>query len=1015
MRKIMLLVAFLSFIGMQAFAQTTITGTVTDTNGEPVPGATVSAKGFSNVGTMTDLNGNYSLSVPADATTLIFSFVGMKRKEVEIGGQTTINVTMENEDVGLDEVIVTGYAVRSKNSLTGSTVQVDAEQLKDIPVVSVDQTLQGKVAGLTISTSSGTPGAIQDIRIRGAGSLTAGNDPLIVIDGVPVINDNFSGSDNRSSLSALSAINSNDIQSITVLKDASATSAYGARGSNGVIVITTKKGKNNKTSFNLSTYYGFQNKAINGRNVITGAQREELFLEAIYNTYGDAYGFTKDQTYDWASANGFTGDLDSWIAQGRPENDWEKAMTNENAPTYNVNFSATGGDKVSSFYASVGYNKTEAIVKGSSFQRINGSLNYNRKFGERINFSTTNTVSNVYQDGIILEQSAYFANPLLAKYFYSPWLSPYNSDGTPNIDSITFFNYLYLKDHDVNTNNMTRIMSNSYVEWEIIDNLKFKSLVGMDVTFTDYKSYANRVHGDSEGQNGSAETSNIRNFNIVYQNSLSYNMNFNDHNISILGLIEYQKNNRYYWYGYGENFSTDGLTNISSAGANWDASSSYTDWMNASYLTMINYEFSNKYVADFTYRREGSSRFAPGKRFGNFWSAGVAWNIVNEDFLDVSWLSNLRLRASYGVSGNSSIDINSYQALLAFDADYAGFGAVYPTGYGNNDLTWEKNKNYDVGIDFGFINNKISGSLAYFNKTTFDLLQEVPLSRTLGHSSILQNVGEVVNKGFEAIVNFNIVQKQDFNINISLNFASLDNEVTKLAKDGEGNDINIETGTRKIEVGHPIYEWYMRTYAGVNPDNGAAQWYLNGTDGEVTEDYYEAELAFQGKSAIPTYSGGGNLHVDYKGVYLEANFYFAGGNKIYEDWSFYTHNTGAYSIDYLTGVEELMNRWQKPGDITDVPRMEYSWSSNASRTSSRFLYDGDYIRMKDLVLGYNLPKSIVSKVKFQGISVYVRGTNLFTWVKDDRLKYDPEVRADGFTRLTNPPVKSITFGLNLNF
>lgn len=1017
MRKIILLLAFLFFMGMQAFAQTTISGTVTDANGVPVPGANIVAKGYSDIGTITDSNGKYSLNVPEKVTILIFSFVGMKSQLVEIAGQKTIAVSLQSGDVDIEEIIVTGYATKGKNSLTGSTIQIKGEELKDVPVVSVDQALQGKVAGLVISTSSGSPGSVQDIIIRGVGSFSAGYDPLIVIDGVPVINDNFSGSWGYTSLSALAAINSNDIESITVLKDASATSAYGARGSNGVIVITTKKGENKKTTFELSTFYGFQNKATPGWDVLIGAQKEELFLESIYNSFGETFGFSKDEAYEWAQANGLTGDLDDWIGAGRPEANWEEAITNKNAPMYNLNFSASGGDKTSSFYVSLGYNKTESIVVGCDFRRINGTLNYNRNFGDRVKFSTSNNVSNTLQEGLILEQAAFYANPITSKYYLSPWYQPYDSIGEPNQDVGSRFNWLYLKDNDISYNNMTRAINNSFIEWDIIENLKFKTLVGIDYNLIDYKDYRNPNHGDGASFGGFSVASVVRNFNIVFQNSLSYNLALDHHYISIMALMEYQKNNRNYLGGYGESFVTDGLTNIASAGANFDALSNYTDWMNASYLGMLNYEFHKKYILDFTYRYEGSSKFAPGHRFGNFWSVGAAWNISQEDFFDaVSFMNNFRIRASYGISGNSGIDLNQYQSLLAYDADYAGAGAVYPEGFGNTNLSWEKNYNYDIGLDFGFFNNKISASFSYFNKTTHDLLQEVPLSRTTGHSNIMQNVGEMVNKGYEGILSFRIIQSKDFNFDMSFNFATVKNEVIQLAKDAEGNYIVIEWPISKTDVGHPIDEWYMRTWAGVNPETGAPQWYLNGKDGVLTEDYYAAEPAYQRKNSIPTYSGGASLHIDYKGIFLEANIYFVGGHQVFEGYSFRTHHSGFYPTYLFNGVSILMDRWQEPGDQTNVPIQLFDGiGQNASRSSTRFLFDGDYVRLKDIVLGYNLPKAWISRVKFDGLSIFVRGTNLFTRVKDKGLKYDPEINIYGLASMTNPPIKSLSFGLNLNF
>jgi TonB-linked SusC/RagA family outer membrane protein len=1026
MKKVTLLIMFMVFLCAQALqAQTVrITGKVTDSSdGGPIPGVQIVVVG-TTIGVISDMDGNYSLDVPTSATALKFSFVGMETQEVAIAGRTVVNVTMKEDVTILGEVIVLGYSTRGKNEITGSTTQVSGEALRDVPVTDVTQTLQGKVAGLVINSNSGSPGATQSIRIRGVSSITADNEPLFVIDGVPVINTNTTGSTARTSLSQLSSLNNNDIESITVLKDASATSAYGARGSNGVIVITTKKGKQGGTKFNLNSSYGFQNRATPGRQVLTAAQREELFLEAVYNTYGAANNFTIDEAFDWALSRNLPEalTLQQWNADGRLEGDWEAATKVKNAPVLNVNLSFSGGDDVSNYYTSIGYTDNQSIVVGNKFQRITGQLNYNRNFSKKFRFSTTNSVSHTFQDGIPLEASAYFASPIAAKYFSPPTYQPLDAEGNPTTDNPTTYNYLYLYQHDINWNKMARFITNDFVEWDIIKNLKFKSLAALDFTFSDFKNYQNRNYGDSEQEGGTSYRDNTQRFNMVFQNSLDYRLKLDNHRIDFKALIEYQEYRYNNVNAYSENFSTDGLTNVDSGSANFDAGSSFSDWMNLSYLGMANYNYLDKYIVDLTFRREGSSRFAESQRFGNFWAIGAAWNINEESFLaNVSWIDNLRLRGSYGISGNSGVPINSYQALLSFSGSYADQGAVVPSSFGNPLLTWEKNKNYDIGVDFTFLNNMIDGSFAYFNKETYDLLQSVPLTRTSGHSSIIQNIGSMVNKGFEAVVDFNIIQKQDFNLSVGINFATVNNEVTQLALDGDGNEITITTSTTRTAVGHPINEWYMRKWAGVNPDNGRPQWFTNGIDDAdgLTEDYNTAQVAYQGTSALPTFSGGTSFHVDYKGVYFDMNLYFAGGHSIYETWVGYTWENGRYSSDLYNGIADIYNsRWQKPGDVADFPMMEYGYRPrNAVSNSTRFLFDGTYARVKDMVIGYNLPQSVTSKLKLGSIQVYARGTNMFTWVKDERLKtgFDPETQSDGFTGLEVAPLKSFIFGLNLNF
>jgi TonB-linked SusC/RagA family outer membrane protein len=1019
MKKILIVFVLTLMTGALALGQTVlIRGTVTsseDDNG--IPGVTVTVKG-TTVGMMTDMDGKYALNVPVGSQTLVFSYVGMRKQEVDIAGRTVVDVVMEPDIQTMGEVVVLGYAVRGKNELTGSTVQISGEALRDVPVVTVDQALQGKVAGINISASSGSPGSVQDIRIRGVGSITGSNDPLIIVDGAPVINNNFSGSTAMTSLSALAALNNNDIESITVLKDASATAAYGSRGSNGVIVITTKKGRQGKTNFDLTVTRGFSNNAVKGREPLTGAQRKELLLEQVYNTYGASGGFAEDQAYDYLVAHPAinSGGLLTWDGT---EANWGEAVQNKNAPVTNLNLSATGGDELSTFYASIGYNKTEGTVIMTDFSRITGTLNYGRKLTNNVKFSINANVSNTMQDAM-LEQSAYFANPNLTKYFMNPYVSPYNADGTIRTTGLgSLFNPLWLDKHDIQLNDLTRALINTSVDWEIIKNLKFRTFVSMDYNLAYYKEYRNRIHGDSQAENGTAYVNNNRNFNTVWQNSLDYTINLSDHNISVKALVEAQKNKSWNLWGYGENFPADGLTNIASAGANKDASSSFYDWSNLSYLGMVNYNYKGRYVADLTFRREGSSLFAPGHRFGNFWSAGVAWNASEEAFMKgIQFISNLRFRASFGLIGSTGVGLNSYQALLSYDADYANEGAIYPSSYGNSNLTWEKNNTLDVGTDFGFFQERITGSFAYFYKRTFDLLQNVPITRTSGHTSITQNIGTVVNQGFEGLIDVAIFRSKDFNWSVSANIGTVKNEVIKLAKDGAGKDIEITAGQRKVAVGQPIYAWYTRKWAGVNPDNGLPQWYLNSKDGEVTNNYYDTGLTldFQGGSALPKFSGGFGTHLDYKGLYFDVNFFYAGGHKVFEDWSFYFWHAGTYTTVYYQGVADLMKRWQKPGDITDVPIELYSTTANnASRPSTRFLFDGDYIRMKDIVLGYSLPAAWERKIKFNDVSVFARGTNLLTWVKDDRLKWDPEVRADGYTRLTTPPVKSIVFGINLKF
>lgn len=1015
-----------------SFAQEkTVSGVVSDASG-PIPGVNVLIKG-SQSGVQTNFDGAYSIKAKT-GDVLVFSFIGMNDASVTVGSSNTLNVKMTTDAQQMEEVVVMGYVTKSKNSMTGSSKQLSGAVLSGVPTVSVDQALQGKVAGLQVSSSSGTPGSVQDIRIRGVGSISANNQPLYVIDGVPVISGDFSGgNDNRtngnegtsSSISVLATLNSNDIETMTVLKDASATAAYGARGSNGVIVITTKKGKIGKPAYTISNSIGFQNNAVDGRTPLTGDQRKELYLDAIFNSYGTANSFDRAGAEKWllgtsAGLNADAAGLQDW--DGVSHN-WGELLKNKNATVQNTNFSVSAGDEKTTFNASLGYNRTEATVIGGDFKRLTATLGVTRKLTESLKFSTNNTFSEAKQNGI-LEGSATFSNPNLTKYFMNPWVNPYNADGSYNIGDGTnvsdigywtsLHNTFYTLANNKKTNNLLGLRSNNALEWKISDNFKYKSVFAIDYNMNTFHDYANRIHGDGADVNGSVEQNIRRNTNVVAQNSINYTKKIGLHSFDATALFEYQKNKNDFLGGYGENIAADGLIYLDVVSKNKSTLGNFSDWLNVSYLGLFNYSYDNRYVLDATYRREGSSKFAPDHRFGDFWSVGTAWNIHNESFMEGSVFNNLKLRASYGTSGNSGINENSYQRLLGFDASYDSEPAFYPSAIGNELLTWEKNNTADVGLEFGVMNNRVSGSVSYYNRKTYDLLQSVPVSLTQGATSQLMNVGSVLNKGIEVDMNFDIIRGNDFNWSVSGNYSHNNNEVEKLAKDTSGKDIEITTGTRITKVGESINTWNMRKWAGVDPANGLPLWFVNGVDGATTSVYNNAKVAMQGKSS-PVFSGGFGTHLDYKGIYFDVSFYFAGGHKVYEDWAFYTQSTGNNTFVSFNGTESLMDRWQKPGDIASVPKMEIGAGRNASSTSTRFLYDGDYLRMKDLVLGYKFDNTITEAISLDGLDISVRGTNLLTFVKDDNMKYDPEVRADGFTRLVSPPVKSVVFAINIKF
>ncbi|UYW00559.1 SusC/RagA family TonB-linked outer membrane protein [Flavobacterium agricola] len=1012
-----LLTAF--FVQLSFAQEKTVTGTVME-DGFPLPGVSIVVKG-TTMGTQTDFDGKYSIQVKT-GETLLFSFIGMDTVTQTVGESNTINVTMVTSDSQLEEVIVMAYGqVKKKNEVTGSAVKVDGSVIENTPLVSADQALQGRVAGLQMATTSGTPGSAQEIRIRGISGIGGDLEPLFVIDGMPMINSNM-GQDGLSTLSPLSSINSSDIESITVLKDATATAPYGARGAAGVIVITTKKGKSGGTRFALTTTAGIQNRAVRGLQMANGAQKEELFLESLFNDYGVAQGFTKDQTYNFytanpgllpnATASAAFNNLNAWKAAGSQDYDWAGKLTNKNALYYNLDFSAQGGDEKSNFYSSLGYNKTESIAFGSDFRRVTGNLAYDTKLTDKFRFKTNIRIANTKQNGI-MENGSYFSNPMLTQYFMSPWYNPYNANGSYNTNVGSLHNTLYTISNNKNVTDLTRLMGSFGVDYEIAKGLRWNSTANLDFNLSDHNYYANPYHGDGVTPQGYAENIINKNFNYVIQNSLDYAFGFGKNKFNVKALMEYQKNKFTSLYGYGEKLAP-GFDMLGNTSANWDASNTYNDWAQLSYTAMVNYNYDGKYLIDGSFRREASSKFNPENRWGNFWALGGAWNIMNEDFMEnVNFIDLLRIRGSYGTTGNNGIAINSYQSLLG-TSSYGG-QMSYELGQLPAIITWESQAKTDVGIDFGVLNNRIAGSVAFYNSKSSDLLfVNNPITSTTGYTTKAINSGAMRNRGWEFELDIDVVRTENFNFNISGNFATVNNKILSMPYDAiQGEPMEIVSSTRIIKEGQPLYAWNMRKYAGVDSQTGQALYYINGHDGATTTNYGDAAVALQGESALPKYTGGLTLHFDIYNFFIDGTFYYSGGNKIYEDWATYTNNTGNRSYTYNYGTP-ILDRWQQPGDVTNVPKV-ISTTSTSEQVSTRFLHDGDFIRLRDVAIGYKFPSELLRNTHIDGVTVSVRGTNLWTWVKDNDLKYDPEVRADGFTNLANPPIKQVSLSANIKF
>ena len=992
--------------------QVTITGNVADDNSLALPGATVIVEGTSN-GVTTDFDGNYSITANV-GDVLVFSYVGFDTKTVTVGKDRRINIQL-NSSNELEEVVVTGITTKNLKRSTSSTVVIGSELIEGVATTSPVAALQGRVAGLRIVSNSGTPGSPTSIRIRGEGSITGSNAPLFVINGVPVVNGSYTAVGPTAGLGILSMINPNDIESITVLKDASATAPYGARGSNGVIVITTKTGSAGEVKYNVSTNYGFQNYAVDERPMLTGIQRLELAAEMIQNDFG----WEKERaTRNILGRAGYR----TWDAGGRIDGDWENAVKVKDAPDATYSFSAQGGNATENFRLSVGHRKTMGTSIGIDYEMTSGAFDY-KKIAGKVELSTSTRVANSIQNGQF-ESSAYFAAPQMTRIFMPAQFQPFNADGTPNINLETsIFNTVYVARNNIQKADATRALSNSTFGYNFNDNLKFTSTYSLDYNITNSHRFEDKNHGGGVSENGYAYQSNRRNLTWALANALKWSKTFNDvHYVSALARMSFQKNKYDSLSASGENVAADGLYYVGSFNTNETGYGYFSDWKELGYLALVDYAYDDKYVANFSWRRDGSSRFAQDYRFGEFWSVGLAWNIDEEDFLaDSDIINTLKIRASTGETGQNSVAINSYQSLFGYGGSYGDNGAVAPSSFGNAILSWEKQTISDLALDYAILDNRISGSVTLFNRKSNDLLQSVPLSLTTGHSSQVKNIGEVENKGIEIEISADVIKSDNFSWNIYSNYTNIKNKVTALAKDADGNDINLDGGLSRTRVGEEIDTWYMRQWAGVNSNDGTPMWY-KGADQAADNDMSTVSNWNDAKQTpvglrMPKYTGGLGTRITWGGFYADANFYFSGGNKIWESWASYNLQSGQRSTLSYNGSQKLMERWQKPGDVTDVPKMRWSSSSTltGSASSTRFLYDGDYVRLRDLVVGFNVSRSASERLGFDSIQINAKGTNIWTWIKDDDVSFDPEVGFGGGWNIYTPIIKSISLGLNLKF
>lgn len=1003
MRKLFLLLTMIVFAGSQLlWAQTkTITGTITGKDdGMPLPGVSIVVKG-TTIGIVSDGSGKYSLNVPADAQKLVYSFIGMKSVEMTIANQNVINVQMISDAVDVDEVVVVGYGTQSTKRVTTSVVSVKADAIQNIPVADVSQALQGKLSGVQVAATSGRPGGAMAMSIRGRSSISASNDPLYVIDGVPISNSqDLYNTGIGQGFSPMANINPDDIASIDVLKDAAAAAIYGSRGSNGVVLITTKKGAaKDKSNIVFSSYYGIQS-IIKEKKLLNASEYRQMYNEAKLSV-GESAAYTSEQ-----------------INNPEHDVDWLDVIQQSSPIVQNYQLSSMGGNEKTQYYLGLGYFEQEGLLHKQKFDRYSVRLNLDHKVNDFIKVGSNMSVARTERDETSYDNSIFSPWPraLIAR----PDQAIYNEDGSYADNAYNNPKKLFEPDMKIKISNL---LTSTYGEVKIIDGLLFKSTVGVDYTVTEEDEFDPIKSYQGETVNREAQSGISRRMNYVLTQSLNYKKSFFEDRLFLdaLAVYEYQDNQRDRTFTKVQGFPSDKTTTLD-AGAKVLAG--WTSWTGStleSLLGRVNLAWSNKYLLGVSIRRDGSSRFPKDGRYGIFPSLSLGWNIDQEEFFKIQdVVSLLKIRGSFGETGNQS-GIADFGHLKSFAAgsNYNDEAGIKLERLGNPNLKWETTRQYDLGLEIGFLNDRIILDGDFYLKKTSDLLLSKPIPATTGFSTRLENIGDMDGRGFDFTVK-SVNFRGKFSWNTTLTLSTYKNEIKKLYND---QPINGSFVTRHA-VGKPLGSFFLIKSLGVDPATGDMLYEdiagnADGTpDGKITD----ADRQFIG-NPMPKVYGGLNNDFSYKGFDLSFFFQFSYGHKLYkmyEDGTGGVASLGASAVPTNILKDVWNDRWQKAGDVASQPRVVGGTRGTYNtQRSSRYLEDASYIRLKNLTLGYTIPSRIVNKIKLESFRFYVSANNILTIT--DYSGFDPEISTEntvnnyGVDQGAVPQMKSIQFGFSAKF
>ena len=976
-----------------AAAQTgTIRGVVTDAvSRAPVEAVDIYVVG-TNTRTLTGSRGEFLLvGVPSGTVTLRAERIGYAAVEqvvtVTAGETAEVNLALQSNAIALDEVVVVGYGTRQRRELSNSVATVSAEEVANIPVAGVDAALQGRAPGVQVTQNAGNPGNGITVRVRGAASLEAGNDPLWVIDGVPMLSDDYSqlgvgGQD----LTAVSGLAPDEIESIDILKDAAAASIYGSRGSNGVIIVTTKRGRAGLPgpSINFNMYAGTQEVA-RKIDMLSTAEYVEYFNEAATNDGVDPIFVPIDQ-YD-PTVHVFA--YDPSIST-----DWQDLIFRR-APVMNMQMSASGGTERLRYYLSGAYFDQQGVVRGSGYDRGSARLNVDFDVNDRVSVQTSVGLTREMHDRIENDNSldGVVTNSIANQPTIAARLA--NGDFTSPDDGLEYTNPVALAEHNTNETRTLRAIGSFGARIRLTDGLRLDSKFGMDVLdLRELRWESPKIIGTyaaSAGGVSTIATSTVNRFLI--ENYLTWDRALGSGQLSLTGGQSVEYNDAEYTYMLGEGFATDALRYPGSAGVitGYDAEAEAHNLV--SFFTRANLSLADRYFFTASLRTDGSSRFGPNNRYGVFPAGSFAWALTEEAFMgDLRETAEIKVRASYGRTGNQGIGDNFAYMGRYTRANYAGSPGIAQTSLANANLKWESTSELDVGVDLSLFRGRATLTADYYLKETSDLLVSRPITSTSGQTSFWDNIGSIENRGFEFglnTINITSAEPDGLRWSTSFNISTNRNEVTKLY-----NDEPYNTGLRsinRVEVGHPIGAFHAVKFLGVDPETGDAIYDDVNKDGRITA----ADRQIVG-SPHPDWWGGLTNEISFKGVDLRATFEFSQGADVFNMMRLFGDDGGYYFDNKFALV---MDRWQKPGDITDQPRASYFGDSGAREVSSRFIEDGSYVRLQEVTIGYRLPAPVTNLLRLRNARVYIAGHNLKLW--SDYSGYDPDANSNGSLSVTS--------------